>query len=53
MKIEELYEIFKDFRDNEFRHFRDKIERRTFWILTFLIATLTGIIIDLLITKIL
>ena len=50
MTVQELYELFKDFKqefksfkDNEFRHLENKIEKITY----LLIATLVGLIANL------
>jgi len=44
MTTKELYDLFKNFRDNDFCHLQKKVD----WIFYLLITTLVGLVVDLL-----
>jgi len=43
LTTQELYELFKEFKENDFRH----LQRKTDWIFYLLITSLAGLAVDL------
>ena len=43
MTTQELYELFKEFKENDFRHLQKKVD----WIFYLLITGLVGLVFDL------
>lgn len=47
MTSNDVFKIFKDWKDNEFQHFKARIERKVDWIFATIILALIGIIVNL------